>query len=270
MKIGIIGLGVVGSAIRLGFERLGHAVATHDIRHGTTVADVLDTEVVYVCVPTPARDDGSCHVAVVESVVRELEDAGYRGVVAVKSTVAPGTTERLLASYPSLTFAFVPEFLRERCALVDFTENHDVCVIGTHDATAFDRIRSSHGKYPRVFVKLSPTEAEFCKYFNNVYNATLITFANSFYDLCVAAGADYEKVKDAIVKRDHIHDRYLDCNENFRGFGGMCLPKDLAALIAFGRERKANVDFFESIRRQNAAYKTTLLDGMRPDKGVEA
>lgn len=270
MKLGIIGLGVVGSAVRLGFERLGHTVTWHDVKLGTTIADVLNAEVVYVCVPTPARDDGSCDVTVVEAVVRELAGAGYGGVVAIKSTVAPGTTVRLQVAHPSLKIAFVPEFLRERCALVDFTENHDVCVIGTDDSTAFELIRASHGKYPRAVVRLTPTEAEFVKYFNNVYNATLITFANSFYDICVAAGADYERVKDAIVRRDHVVDRYLDCNENFRGFGGTCLPKDLSALIAFGRARNANVEFFESIRRQNASYKTTLLEGMRPAGGADA
>ncbi len=266
MKIGIVGLGVVGSAIRLGFERLGHTVLWHDIKEGTTIRDVLATEIVYVSVPTPAREDGSCDVSVVESVVKELADSGYAGIVAIKSTVVPGTTARLAKQFPSLKVAFVPEFLRERCAVVDFTENHDVCVIGTDDTDVYEHIRTSHGKYPRTVVRLSPTEAELVKYFNNVYNAALITFANSFYDICRAAGADYAKVKDAIVKRDHITDRYLDCNENFRGFGGMCLPKDLAALIAFGRSQEADVAYFESIKDQNAKYKTTLLDGMRPDK----
>ena len=59
MNIGIVGEGVVGSAIKCGFERLGHDVFIHDIKYGTTIDVVLNTEVCYICVPTPSKDDGS-------------------------------------------------------------------------------------------------------------------------------------------------------------------------------------------------------------------
>jgi UDP-glucose 6-dehydrogenase len=73
MKIGIIGLGVVGSACRHGFELIGHSVNVHDIKMNTTIHDVLDTDVIYVCVPTPENVDGSCNVDAVEETVKEIK-----------------------------------------------------------------------------------------------------------------------------------------------------------------------------------------------------
>ena len=74
MKIGIIGLGVVGSACKAGFERIGHDVKCHDIKLYTNIEDVLDTEVCFVSVPTPSDENGSCNTSIVQKVVKELSD----------------------------------------------------------------------------------------------------------------------------------------------------------------------------------------------------
>ena len=157
----------------------------------------------------------------------------------------------------------MPEFLRERCAISDFVENHDVCVIGTDSEVVFSKIKKCHGKYPKEFVKVSVTEAEFCKYFINTYNATIITFANSFYEVCKNAGVDYSKVKNAMVLKGHINDSYLECNENFRGFGGVCLPKDIKALNFLAKKLKTDVGFFGFVKSENDKYEVTVIPGMR-------
>lgn len=263
MRIGIVGVGVVGGAVKFGFEVMGHKVSAHDIKLNTSIDDVVKTEVCFVCVPTPGCENGSCDVGIVENVVSSLARKRYRGVIAIKSTVEPGTTERLQKRYRPLSLCFVPEFLRERCATADFQENHDLCIIGTHNRKVFETVKAAHGRYPKQFEQTSPLEAELAKYFNNLYNATLITFANSFYDVCSAVNADYMKIKNFMIKRDHIFDRYLDSNENFRGFGGVCLPKDLKAIIHLGKERGVDVEFFKSIDAQNKKYRTTVPNGMR-------
>ena len=71
MNIGIVGVGVVGSACKVGFEHIGHTVKVHDIKLHTKIDDVLDTEICYISVPTPTRDDDSCDVRIVESVVKD-------------------------------------------------------------------------------------------------------------------------------------------------------------------------------------------------------
>jgi len=263
MDIGIVGLGVVGKAVQYGFEKLGHTVKIHDIQLDTKINDVLNTEICYICVPTPTNEDDSCDVSIVEDVVKVLRELNYKGIISIKSTVAPGTTLELKKKYNIDKICFVPEFLRERCAITDFTENHSVCIVGTGDDYIFEEIKKCHGKYPKKFVKTGETEAELCKYYNNIYNATLITFANSFYEVCKKLGVNYTEIKDAVVNIDHITDLYLDCNENFRGFAGMCLPKDTKAIASICKKMNIDVDFFQMILDENNKYKVTIFDGMR-------
>ncbi|MEO7673710.1 MAG: hypothetical protein ABIU09_06495, partial [Pyrinomonadaceae bacterium] len=202
MNIGIVGVGIVGSAILHGFEKLGHHVKAHDIKFETAIEDILDSEVIYLCVPTPRSETGKCDTSIIEAVVVELiETYKYAGVVALKSTVEPGTTIRLQREFGTEKICHVPEFLRERVAVADFIENHDICIIGTESDEVFEIVRESHGHYPKQFIRLGPTEAEIAKYFNNVYNATLITFANAFYEVCQVLGADYGKIKNAMIQR---------------------------------------------------------------------
>ena len=260
MKVGIVGVGVVGGACKFGFELLGHELFVHDIALNTSLDNVLNTDITFICVPTPSNEDGSCNTDIVEEVVLNLKEKNYSGFIAIKSTVEPGTTKEL-RDKTGMKICFVPEFLRERCAITDFTENHDVCIIGVDTDEEYDIVKEVHGTLPEKFVRLTPTEAEFCKYFNNVYNAALIIFANSFYEACKSKGADYTKVKNAVINRKHIHGNYLECNDNFRGFGGMCLPKDVSAMANL--MQSTDIDFFKNLLEENKKYKITVFDGMR-------
>jgi len=284
MKIGIVGVGVVGSAVKYGMEKLGHDVLVHDIRLNTRLTDLFQTEVCFICVPTPENRDGSCDSSIVESIVKQLAQQSYRGVIAIKSTVAPGTTEKLYEKYRKnyyngvpfngeLRLAFVPEFLRERCAIADFTENHDVCVVGVmtaygHPGTTisdevFQTLRRAHGKYPQRFERMTPTEAELCKYFSNVFNAMRVTFANGFYEVCKKLGARYSTVKNAVVQRPTLIDMYLDCNEKFRGYAGVCLPKDTAAFAKLASDLGVDAKLFSTIVEDNKLYNATVYEHMR-------
>lgn len=264
MKIGVIGLGVIGSACKYGFEKLGHKVKIHDTKLDTKITDVLNTDICYICVPTPSNTDGSCDTSIVDSVVKELEHYNYKGVVAIKSTVKPTTTERLKKE-TGLEICFVPEFLRERCAISDFIENHDLLAIGTESNEVFELVKKCHGHYPNNIEKLKPTEAELLKYYSNIYNATKIIFANEMYEICQKVNADYSKIKDAFVKRGTSKDMYLDVNENFRGYAGVCLPKDTKALDSFVKELNLDLKFFEMINSENNKFKKTVFSGMRTE-----
>jgi UDPglucose 6-dehydrogenase len=265
MKIGIVGLGVVGSAVRHGLERIGHELSVFDIKlEGSSLWDVRNSELTFVCVPSPCAEDGSCDVRPVVNTVRSLAEAEYRGVVAIKSTVTPGTTERMIREFPSLRLAFCPEFLRERAAYTDFVDNHDVCVIGARGDSEYDIIRRAHGHLPKRFFRLTPTEAELSKYFSNLFNALRIVFANEFFEVCKSLNADYGTIKNAVVHRSTIEDAYLDCNDRFRGFGGLCLPKDTTAFAALVRSLGLNMKLFEAIVEENKKFKVTVPEGMRP------
>lgn len=263
MNIGIAGVGVIGSACKYGFEKLGHRISIHDPKFNTNVEEILNSEVIYICVPTPSKEDGSCDTSIVRSVVDELMRKNYQGIIAIKSTVEPGTTESLIQEYYNDKICFVPEFLRERCAFVDFTENHEVLAVGTKNDEVYDKVIESHGKYPKQYAKLAPTEAELLKYYSNVFNALRIIFANEMYEICKALGADYTKVKDTFVLRGTAKDIYMDVNESFRGYGGVCLPKDTKAIDALVKKLGLNLNLFETIDKENAKFITTVFSGMR-------
>ena len=110
---------------------------------------------------------------------------------------------------------------------------------------------------------MTPTEAELLKYYSNIFNSLRITFANEFYEVCKSVGADYSNIKNAFILRKTTVDMYLDVNDRFRGYGGVCLPKDTAAMAAFTKELNLNMDLFETIEKENKKFKTTVFEGMR-------
>ncbi len=263
MKIGIIGVGMVGTVVRHGLMRIGHDVLVYDVKlPNTSLKDVLSSEIIFISVPTPSRPDGTCDTSIIERVVADISETGYKGLVTIKSTVEPGTTDRLHAQHPHLRLAFCPEFLREKAAYTDFVENHDVCIIGAYTEKDFEILREVHDQLPKNFAHVTPLEAELSKYFLNVFNALRIVYANQFYDVAKAAGADYQKIKNAITKHRVVPPVYLDCSENFRGFGGNCLPKDTNAFAQYAKKMVGDewgLSLFEGIVEINKRYKQTVL-----------
>jgi len=261
MKVGIIGHGVVGNAVTEGFKKLGNECIVHDVKYTTDIHTILPTEVVFICVPTNSKENGDCDVSIVNDVIENLHKINYTGIICIKSTVAPGTTKLLIEKYNNSNICFVPEFLRERFAVSDFLEGQDLCVIGAEESSVFDIVSNLHGTLPESIVHLSPTESELVKYFCNTYNSTLITFANCFYEVCKSLNVDYTKVKNAAVKRNHINDVYLECNDNFRGFAGVCLPKDTKCIANISEN--IGIQFFANLLKQNTAFKKTAYNNMR-------
>ena len=255
MKIGIIGLGVVGNALMEGLQQIGQNISFFDIKFpNTAIQDILHTEIVFICVPTNATTEGKCDTSIVESVVSQLMSVQYKGIVAIKSTVIPKTTQRLIEEYNNQNICFVPEFLRQRCALSDFHDYHDVLVVGTENSKVFDLVKETHRSIPKSVIQVTPIEAEIVKYFNNVHNAMEIVFANAVYEMSGLLGANYQNVFDAVTKRRNINPTYLRCSEEYRGFGGACLPKDSEAWTLLAKDLGVNVKLFDAIIDDNKRY----------------
>jgi UDPglucose 6-dehydrogenase len=256
MKIGIVGRGTVGSAVYEGLEYLGHAMSFFDPKYeGSQLRDVLDTEVVFISVPTDQTSNGDCDTSIVDRVVGELADAGYKGLVSIKSTVVPGTTDRLQKQYPGLRMSMVPEFLRARSALADFVYNHDLLVVGCYNKEDAEIIVELHGSFPKHVSRVTPIEAEIIKYFNNVHHAMSVTFANIAYDVCGKMGANYMNVYKAITKRECFNPAYLMANPNMRGYGGHCLPKDTSAWNNLIKQLGLPYTMIESVIQDNEKVK---------------
>lgn len=250
MKIGIVGVGVVGSAIKKGFEDLGHEVKVHDLKLNTYITDILDTEIVYLCLPTQPKDDGSCNTESIIWTVDALSDKYYEGIIAVKSTIIPGTYKDLTVMFPSNRICLVPEFLREEHAYEDFTKRHNVLVIGTNHKEVADVVIKSHGHYPKQVKVITPEECEFVKYFSNGFKAYKTIFANSFGRLCDEYNVDYSKILEVFEAEGVKETSYLKYfNE---GFGGMCLPKDVTAISKLAD--RININTFNFILEENKKF----------------
>lgn len=254
MKIGIVGLGAVGSAIKDGLSQIGQTVNFYDTKiANSSITDVINSDIVFVCVPTPTIN-GRCDISIVENTVSTLMKHNYFGIVAIKSTVAPGFTQQMIKKYNNNKICFVPEFLRQRCATSDFYDNHDVLVVGTTESNVFEIVKKAHGTIPKQTIQVTPIEAEIVKYFNNVHNAMEIVFANATHEMSVKLGADYQRVFEAITKRHNINPTYLKCDENFKGFSGACLPKDTEAWAKIAQDLAVDVKIFNAIVEDNKRY----------------
>jgi nucleotide sugar dehydrogenase len=255
---------VVGQAIKEGFEDIGHEVSVFDIKMSETkIEDIMDSEIVYLTVSTIIGLNEECDLSAVNSVVKQLNNLNYQGLVAIKSTVEPGTTEKLKLQYTNLKFAFVPEFLKERSAFSDFVFNNNILVVGCDGDNEYELIVKSHGNLPVHKVKMKPVEAELMKYFSNTFKATKITFANSFHKVCQHFGANYGAIKDAFLFHGVGESHYLNVNEEFGGYAGVCLPKDTKAMKVLCEKHNIDVDIFKFIDNENEKFIKKVPKGMR-------
>ena len=262
-NVGIIGDGVIGSANKIGFRHIGCTVMVYDIKYKNDIKQVLNCEVVFVCVPTPMKSDGSCDVSIVEDVVLDLSKNAFAGVICIRSTCIPGTTQTLIEKYKNTNICFSPEFLRERCAVEDFIENHELLAIGTENDEAFEKIKNAHGNLPKNTARLTPTEAELLKYFNNTYAAVRIIFANYMFEISQRLNADYNQILDAYLQTQKSTGNYLSVNENLRGFGGMCLPKDTTAISKLSEKLGIPFELISTVLSDNEKLEITVFKGMR-------
>jgi UDPglucose 6-dehydrogenase len=263
MKIGIIGWGAVGGAVGEGFKMLGHDVRRHDPKFQTSIHDVLETELVFVCVPTPSGENGECDLSIVHGTIDLLKENNYQGVIALKSTSIPGTTQSIIDKYQDSDICFVPEFLRERAALEDFVRNHEVLAVGCHTDRAWHRVCEAHAWLPKNIVRLTPTEAEILKYYSNTFNALRVVFANVMYEISENLNCDYDKILETFLLRKTSSADYLSCGPDMRGYGGMCLPKDTKAMADLCKKIGLPFNLFDTIDQDNNQIKKTVFPGMR-------
>lgn len=256
MTIGVIGFGMVGKAISRAFKDLDHKVFIYDkaIRIDTIQDVARLSRIIFVCVPTPIGENGECNTSYVRDVLNKLRIEKYKGIVAIKSTIEPGTTEYFQKKYRELRICHVPEFLREKYGYEDFTENHSNLVIGTNDKSIAGLVEQIHGHYPKNVTVVSPTEAELIKYFSNNFKAYKTIFACTFGTLCEKLGVDYSKVLDGYIKEGVSEGSYLKYDNVFKGFGGSCLPKDVSAMKSFTDRVDPTLNLFKFLVEENKKF----------------
>ena len=275
MNIGVIGQGFVGSAIREGLKE-SYIVRGYDLdpekcfnlKWMNKLEEVANhSDIVFVCVPTPMRKDGSCDTRILENAIKELDEACAsvgriisRPIVVIKSTIPPGTTERIGKKYidrkdeiPDMHVCFSPEFLTEANSFEDFKNQTRIIVGGEENS-----VKIVKSMFEKVFTDIPIVEtdtqtAEMVKYFINCFLATKVTFANQMFQICLDNNIKYEKAVEMALLDQRIGKSHLAVPgpDGDLGFGGHCFPKDLAAMIAFGSVNNGDTDFLKSVQAFN-------------------
>jgi|DewCreStandDraft_5_1066085.scaffolds.fasta_scaffold00188_85 UDPglucose 6-dehydrogenase len=293
MDICVVGAGYVGLTVAACLARLGHRVvcvekdaerlqalragscpfyepglpelvreATRDGRlafTGALLEAAEPAEAVFCAVGTPPAHNGEADLSSVEEVVRDLARLDHGDhVVALKSTVPVGTTDRLARRLGrnGVHVASNPEFLREGSAVQDFFHPHRT-VIGTRSPVAAERLKALYEPLGAPVLLTDPPTAEMIKYASNAFLATKISFINEIAQLCEHVGADVSTVAHGMGLDPRIGPYYLKAGI---GFGGSCLPKDLRALAALAREYSVEPVLLEAVLRVNEAQRRRFVD----------
>ena len=268
-KIGIVGQGFVGSAIKVGLENF-HEVLTYDLdssKCNHTFNQVCSqSEIIFICLPTPMRVDGSCDTRILEDAIQDLyehdatKNRKDKPILVIKSTVVPGTTERIDNKYLDMSVCFSPEFLTEANSFEDFKNQSRIIIGGPRPATSI--IKQMFRKaFPTIpIIKAGTRTAEMVKYFTNCFLATKVIFANQMYNICNKTGIDYDKVCEYALYDTRIGKSHLSVPgpDGDLGFGGHCFPKDLAAMISFADNIEANNLFLKSVDDYNQSLRSNF------------
>jgi len=259
MKVGMIGLGVVGNATAKGLSHNGKIeVIGYDKYKAcdSSLRDVAECEVIFICVPTPMKMSGEIDISALFDSVASLIKAGTveDTIIVIKSTAVSGTTDGFASRLPHLRFAFNPEFLTEANAEDDFLKS-DRIIIGANDNNVFDRLKSIYQEagFTCPIIHTDIKTAEMIKYVGNTFLATKVMFANQIYQICKHLNLDYNEVIRCVKLDQRIGKTHwgVPGPDSELGFGGKCFPKDLNALIYFAKEKGCNANLLREVWRSN-------------------
>ena len=266
-NIGIVGQGFVGTAVLEGLNNF-YSVETYDkIRNKSTCSSLFElcekVKHIFVCLPTPMNKDGSCNLNIIKSVLEEINSHGPEFLIILKSTIPPGTTTLFNNEYSNLNIVFNPEFLTEANFIDDFKNQSRIIIGGPRPYSSI--VKTIYRKaFPQSsIIKTGSNTAEMVKYFTNCFLATKVSFANEIKQLCDVADIDYDKVVEYALYDNRLGKSHWSVpgTDSKQGFGGSCFPKDINALIHFGKERKIDLNVLIG------AWKTNLT--VRPEKDWE-
>lgn len=235
MRIGFIGQGWIGKNYADNFEDRGYEIVRYSVEpeYVENKEKIKDCDIVFIAVPTPTTPDGFDY-SIVQGVI---ELVGEGKVALIKSTIVPGTTEKIQEVYPNKFVMHSPEFLEEARAREN-ADNPDRNIVGIPVDNEEYRKKAEEvmNVLPEAPYKLicSSRDAELIKYSGNVFLYFKVLFANLLYDLSTEVGAGYELVKEATGADPRIGQSHLSpVHKSGRGAGGHCFIKDFAAYRGF-------------------------------------
>jgi UDPglucose 6-dehydrogenase len=258
-KIGIVGIGFVGGAIRDAMKDWCDLVLVDkDPTRGIhQFRDLKDCEAIFVCVPSPQGDDGRCDTSILESVLECLQD--FTGVVISKCTASPDVYKQLNEKYPNLVHA--PEFLVAATASRDYVNGRFAFIGGKVKAYRDQAEAVIKLGQPNLEIihHCSIEEAAMAKYTINTFLATKVVWMNELYQLCTKMNINYGKVVTMASADRRIGSSHLSVPgpDTLFGFGGACFPKDTAALLKIAEDYDVLLNVLDSAVKKNTLLRLT-------------
>ena len=266
-KIGVIGNGFVGGAVKFGFSPTVGCDAevrvydkdpnksTHTLEETVNKSDFI-----FLSVPTPANKDGSINTDILSSAIQDIDDVSTRdNYIVIRSTVTPGTTRRLQQEYHQLNLLFNPEFLTERSANFDFI-NQSRFIIGSGDSMSSASGAENFGELLKArfgnciaIMDCTYETAEMIKYMSNCFFATKVSFLNEMYQIAEKSNVNWQQAIDGLVADSRIGHSHMNVpgHDGKFGFGGSCFPKDIQALINFGESNGVDMKVLKGAWEKN-------------------
>lgn len=239
MKIGFIGQGWIGKNYANDFEARGYDITRYSLEkeYEGNREKIRDCDIVFIAVPTPTTPEGFDYSIVSNALA--LVSSGKTAVV--KSTLLPGTTEKLQEEFPNVHVLCSPEFLTEKTAAYDASHpNRNIIGIPVDTEAYRERAREVLEVLPRAPYEtiMASRDAEFVKYAGNCFLFTKVIFMNVFYDLALEMGGDWDRVREAFVHDPRIGESHTNpVHQSGRGAGGHCFIKDFEAFRKLYDER---------------------------------
>jgi UDPglucose 6-dehydrogenase len=237
MQIGIAGYGFVGQAHESLLKETHNIIISDPAKE--YYSNLQDVDAIIICVSTPQRADGSCHMDNVFNVIDSAPDVP----ILIKSTISVEGWRMLVDAFPNKMISFSPEFLRAASAVNDLKNAKFLLAGGTN--TVF---------WKDVFnLPIETAEAEeliLAKYARNSFLALKVAFFNQMYDLCNALDIEYEAVAHYTTIDPRIGDSHSFITKE-RGFGGHCFPKDTSALIKTAERNNIDLSILQEAVEYN-------------------
>lgn len=263
-RIAIIGYGWVGKSMHAIFS---DAVLFDEPLGQGTREEVNACDIALICVPTPSGPTGECDLQIIEDVIGWIDGP----IICVKSAIPPGTTNRLAAA-TGKQIVVSPEFIGEGPSwngtiadtfAADYPDRAEqsrrwpyIIAGGQKDAcdTVLNAFEEALGPGVEYIYEPNATTVELVKYMENVWLAMQVTWANEFHEVARVLGADYEAARDLWAYDPRVSASHTDVLPE-RGFGGKCLPKDLAAIIWASRRAGYDPTFLQAIHYVNQRFR---------------
>lgn len=260
-KVGIIGFGFVGESQAFTFAPVAD-VKIYDIdpiKATHTLEEVLNQEFVFVCLPTPMKEDGTQDISLIMNFFEEAKQYDAKPIYVLKSTVLPETTKRLEETY-DLNIVFCPEFLTEKNAKLDMLTQSRIILGGYYQLTSKIQCLFESRFGNKHYILTDSTSAELIKYMSNNFLTVKTAFFNEYYDLANELNADWNVVVEGVTSDPRIGNSHskVPGHDGKRGFGGTCFPKDINAMIEYSKTKNVEMNTLE------AAWKTNLR--VRPEQ----